>query len=173
MAWVLEVVTCSSAPKTMRFFQHIFFRPSQQENASDSEESSEEEVRVGQVPKMNVWRGRPVCVKSLRFFEVGWRTNSWCTGKHNPSSDRVWQICYQNGSDGQRNSAWWMEFSCFSESWGQTEACGHQYILPALLPMACSTGQIIATSPNLPNHTISGASVGFNPSDTTSIPLLR
>ena len=57
---MLEVLTglesvgpvCSSAPKATRFFQHIFCWPSQQENESDSEESSDEEVRVEQVPKM-------------------------------------------------------------------------------------------------------------------------
>lgn len=69
-------------------------QPSQQENASDLEESSEEEVRVGQVAKM-VWK---ICL--LVFFDIfrgglvlKTSLNSWCTSKQNSSSDHLRKIC--------------------------------------------------------------------------------
>ena len=73
------------SPQNDEILPAFFFGPSQQENASDSEESSEEEVRVGQVAK---WWGRPV-LWSCFVLE----TNSWCTGKQDSSSDHLSQFC--------------------------------------------------------------------------------
>ena len=190
MAWVLEVLTwlesvgpvCSSAPKTTRFFQHVFF--GRHSRKMHLVRKSPPRKRWG-LGKLQRWRGRPVCLIFLRFFEA----NSWHRGKQNSSSDYLRQLCYQNGNGGQTNSAWCMAFSCFSErhssSWPKEKLRANRSLSTSVHFFGTVAHGIRQTlfrtnhsnfnSPHQLYITITSvvASVGFNTSNTTLLPALR